>query len=103
MNLVVLHDAEREASQAAKWYEAKQVNLGSAFLDELEVAFRAIEADPTSLPFLESNESATMEFRRVLLTKFPYLVIFTIRDEDILVVAVAHAHRKPDYWAERID
>jgi len=33
---------------------------------------------------------------------FPYSVIFQDKDDNILVVAVAHAKRRPGYWLKRI-
>ena len=98
MNLVVLPEAETEAAQAAMWYENKQTGLGNEFLDELEATFQTIESNPVGQPLLESTDPP---FRRTMLKRFPYLVIFTVRDEEILVVAVAHARRKPGYWKDR--
>jgi len=34
--------------------------------------------------------------------RFPYGIIYQIRKQEILVVAVANLHRKPDYWKDRI-
>lgn len=102
MNLVVLTDAETEANQTAKWYEEKQSGLGIVFLDELEQTFQRIESNPEGQPLLESSKTSAPQFRRCLLKRFPYLVVFAIREDEILVVAVAHAHQKPDYWLDRI-
>ena len=40
--------------------------------------------------------------RRCLLNKFPYGVIYQIRDEEILVLAIAHLHRRPGYWNKNV-
>ncbi len=53
MNLVVLPEAEAEASDAANWYEEKQSGLGHSYLDELQACFHSIESNPTGQPFLE--------------------------------------------------
>jgi hypothetical protein len=37
-----------------------------------------------------------------VLAKFPYSVIYKEKDEVILIVAVAHAKRRPGYWRGRI-
>lgn len=99
MSLTVLPEAEAEAAQAAMWYENKQAGLGNEFLNELETAFQIIESNPTGQPLLESTDPP---IRRTLIKRFPYLVIFAVRDEDVLVIAVAHAHRKPGYWSDRV-
>ncbi|PIX25714.1 MAG: type II toxin-antitoxin system RelE/ParE family toxin, partial [Deltaproteobacteria bacterium CG_4_8_14_3_um_filter_43_13] len=33
-----------------------------------------------------------------LIPRFPYSIIFSIEPQFILVIAVAHAKRKPGYW-----
>ncbi|MBT4287197.1 MAG: type II toxin-antitoxin system RelE/ParE family toxin [Deltaproteobacteria bacterium] len=40
-------------------------------------------------------------FRRCLIPKFPYGIIYVIESDHIYIVAVAHTMRKPAYWAER--
>jgi hypothetical protein len=34
--------------------------------------------------------------------RFPYGLIYALDDGDILVLAVAHLHRRPDYWRDRL-
>lgn len=102
MNLVLLLEAEAEATEAAMWYEKQRTGLGREFLDDLETTFQNLVANAAGLPFLESSESTDPLFQRASLKRFPYLVVFTIREEDIVVVAIAHARRKPGYWKNRI-
>jgi mRNA-degrading endonuclease RelE of RelBE toxin-antitoxin system len=40
--------------------------------------------------------------RRCRLRRFPYGLIYAIDEGDILIVAVAHTHRRPDYWRDRM-
>ncbi|MBM3333096.1 type II toxin-antitoxin system RelE/ParE family toxin, partial [Candidatus Sumerlaeota bacterium] len=41
------------------------------------------------------------EYRRCLLKRFPYGLIYRIETERIYVMAVAHLHREPGYWKKR--
>jgi len=41
--------------------------------------------------------------RRCRLRRFPYSVIYTVEAGEILILAVAHQHRKPRYWQDRIN
>jgi toxin ParE2 len=36
------------------------------------------------------------------LRRFPYSVVYTQDGADILVLAIAHQHRKPNYWKTRL-
>jgi len=43
------------------------------------------------------------DIRRFLFSRFPYSLIYGLDQETIVVIAVAHQHREPRYWADRID
>ncbi len=38
---------------------------------------------------------ATLEIRRALLARFPYALVFLVREDEVRVLAVAHAKRRP--------
>jgi hypothetical protein len=40
--------------------------------------------------------------RRVLLKDFPYFIVFLDWQDEVYVVAVIHAKRRPGYWANRL-
>jgi hypothetical protein len=62
--------------------------------------FRQIEQHPRRFAKLETTQLEG-EIRRSLLRRFPYLVIYEVHPDIIDVLAVAHASRLPDYWADR--
>jgi plasmid stabilization system protein ParE len=39
--------------------------------------------------------------RRVVVSRFPYQVVYHLSPADITIVAVAHLKRRPDYWKTR--
>jgi hypothetical protein len=43
----------------------------------------------------ELNEAA---IRRVLLRRFPYAVMYSVRRDEIKVLAIANLKRRPFYW-----
>lgn len=100
LNVRVLAVAEAEIESARRYFNLQAVTLGDRFLDELQQTLEQIEADPGSFPRLETlpdNEP----YRRALLKVFRYAVIFEILEAEVVVVAVAHTSRKPNYWLNR--
>lgn len=95
MNLRLLGPAQQELDEAVVWYSAQAPGLGDAFLLETLKSFRMIEQHPAAWHPLSENT------RRCRLSRFPYAVIYIADDEGLLVVAIAHLHRKPDYWRNR--
>jgi plasmid stabilization system protein ParE len=92
-------DASAVLEAAFEWYEAARQGLGARFLDEFENGVRAIAATPHAWHPLGDG------LRRFRLRRFPYGIIYLDRPEDteeIVIIAVAHLHRRPDYWRERV-
>jgi len=96
MKVLFLSFAQQELDEAITWYNEQADGLGREFLDELDRMIRRTIAFPTSCPEIEP------ELRRCLLPRFPYGLIYGLEGDTIVVVAVAHLHRKPRYWADRI-
>jgi plasmid stabilization system protein ParE len=94
--LVVHRLARNEASVAAHWYGSRSPKAAERFIGTLAQAFLTIEERPASFPQYLCNT------RRCLLKKFPYVVVFFEMPELLLVVAIAHGHRKPGYWRRRL-
>jgi plasmid stabilization system protein ParE len=47
------------------------------------------------------HPEAETDIRRVLAHRFPYGVLYVPRGNSIIVLAVMHLRRQPDYWRER--
>ncbi|MBL8817445.1 MAG: type II toxin-antitoxin system RelE/ParE family toxin [Planctomyces sp.] len=101
MNFRVLPAAQGEAVAAAIWYEDRQSGLGDEFISELNSAFDVIQRNPLSAPRLEYY-SGPHEIRRQMLHRFPYAVVYLCRDDEIVVVALAHSRRRPLHWLNRL-
>lgn len=99
MNLHVLEQAEWEARDAACWYEDRQQGLGDAFLDEYVASLEKIQQDPELFARLETVDSSR-NIRRRIMRRFPYMVVFEILAGELMVLAVSHASRRPDYWID---
>ena len=88
-------DAAEEMQAAAAYYEEQQQGLGETFLNEIEEGLRRIQQFSRLWPIYEG------EYRRYLLRRFPFGIIYRVDPEEILVIAVAHLRREPAYWKDR--
>lgn len=97
MKVTFLKVAEAELDDAFEYYESVQSGLGFRFLTEVELSNSRIQQ------FSLSYEKIGKYSRRCLVQKFPYGIIYQYmeRKKEILVVAVSHLHRVPDYWSDR--
>ncbi|HDH34315.1 MAG TPA: type II toxin-antitoxin system RelE/ParE family toxin [Nitrospirae bacterium] len=95
MKVRFLKPAQSELDDIFAWYETQSQGLGTQFLDDFDRTVRRIAAYPFSSHEIEKG------LRRSLLSRFPYGIIYGIDSETIIVVAVAHLHREPQYWIDR--
>jgi putative addiction module component (TIGR02574 family) len=93
---VEFHPAAREELEAAfHWYRARDPRIAEQFLLEVDRAIERISASPEGAPkYLHAT-------RRLVCRRFPFVIVFRARNDEILVVAVAHGRRRPDYWRRR--
>lgn len=101
MTLRILPEADGEVIAAAEWYDARRPGLGEQFLQEVERAYQTFRSHTVGGSSLEYYTGPHL-IRRVLLRRFPYAIVALLRDSETLVVAVAHTHRRPLYWADRL-
>lgn len=88
--------ARREFLAEIVYYNQENQSLGARFAAAVE------EATVRALTFPLAGSVATVNTRKVLLKGFPFAVVYHPVEAGILVVAVAHHARRPDYWQSRV-
>ena len=89
-------EAENDLRHAAEFYrESADSSLSQSLLAEFERSVDVLLQHP-GLGTLWRNGR-----RRFLMRRFPYSLVYTIVDEQIRILAVAHHSRRPDYWRGR--
>jgi plasmid stabilization system protein ParE len=91
-----LEVAQRELDEAIAYYNSQVPGLGDAYLVESVATIERIRRFP------EAWQPLGEQVRRCRLRRFPYGLIYAVDEGSILIVAVAHTHRRPDYWRERL-
>lgn len=99
---IELHpEARSELRSAALWYEQRRPEFGDRFIERLNTALNRIVESPTTYPLWPDTEQSRFPIRKAMVEQFPYLVAFEVHHELVLVLAVAHAKRRPLYWLAR--
>lgn len=88
-------DAIIEALEASRWYQNQNPLIADKFELEIEKAFVALLESPQRWPRILGGH------RRIRLRRFPYMIVYYVRHTEILVVAIAHMHRRAGYWKQR--
>ena len=89
-------EAKDELSAGVSFYDSEYPGLGQDFAVEVRRLCRIVAESP------ESGFELRSGLRRRILRRFPYSILYTIDDDTIVVIAVAHQRRKPGYWTHRV-
>ncbi len=95
MHVIFTRIARQELEDAVRYYEVQYSSLGHRFKEEVKKAALRIAEYPQAWSIERGD------VRKCLLHKFPYKLMYSVEEDHILIIAVAHQHRKPDYWVGR--
>ncbi len=87
--------AEEEFNKAIDYYEESKEHLGLEFAQEIYATICRIVDYPLAW------SPMTKTTRRCLANRFPFGIIYAITKQEIIIVAVMHQNKKPDYWKTR--
>jgi plasmid stabilization system protein ParE len=88
-------EADEELIEAREWYHARSEVAAQAFSLEIDAAIKRITEAPLRYPIGQRGE------RRFMLDRFPYTILYRVREDHVYITAVAHQSRRPGYWLHR--
>lgn len=80
-----------EIEDAKEFYNLQKPTLGDTFKNDIKKSIEHIKEFPYLYPNITDN------LKRCVLHRFPYSIFYSIIDNTILILSVAHQHRKPFY------
>jgi plasmid stabilization system protein ParE len=89
--------ALKEAEAATEWYRRRIMRAAEMFLDELDRAIERIGCHPGQF------QEYAFGTRRIVLRRFPYLLVFRGTAAGVEVIAMAHGRRRSGYWRDRVE
>ena len=89
--------AKAELLNEISYLEYQATGLGKRLFDEVLLAERCIQELPLSSPEVRAG------IRKLVLRKFRYSLYYTIEEQSVVVLAVAHHRRAPYYWEDRAE
>ena len=96
MRIVFSLEARWEFEEGERYYNRQTPGLGNNFRLEVRHALTRLKSWPLSCPVERG------EIRRLLLSRFPYKLLYSVEPNHLFIIAVAHLHRAPEYWVDRI-
>ncbi len=100
MRLELHPEARAELRSAALWYDERRPGLGDEFIAEVSAALGRISDALESYPAWPRTRATGSLIRKATIQRFP-VIAFEKHEQHVLVLAVAHAKRRPLYWLTR--
>jgi len=63
--------------------------LGYEFIEEIEICYQKLSAYPERYSYINQL------YRRIKTDRFPYILIYEIGDDEVIINSVRHVKRKP--------
>jgi plasmid stabilization system protein ParE len=88
--------ALQEFEEAVEWYELQSRGLGMNFRQIVRDQVRKLAKHPTW--YLKESD----DIYKVYVPRFPYKILYTTEEDEMVIWAIAHMHREPRYWQNRL-
>ena len=96
MKVEFLPEADEEFREAARYYESEAAGVGLSFIAAVHRAVDEVVEFPLAAPIQRAN------IRKKVLHHFSYNLFYAIEADAIVIVAVAHQRKRPNYWSTRL-
>jgi plasmid stabilization system protein ParE len=87
--IVIKEEAYQDLQTAYDYYEEQRSVLGEEFLEEIKEKLDYIRKYPLHFGKVEK------QFRQTLIDRFPYLLIYELSGNEIIVYSFFHASQDP--------
>lgn len=96
--VVLRPEAEGDIAEAAVWYENEQSGLGGEFVTAVSQAIDCLVENP----LLVSRRHRLRDIRWTRPRRFPYRIVYEVRESTVVVICVSHSSRDEHHWRERL-
>jgi len=91
-----LEAARVDFDESFNWYEKRSQAVAIGFMLAIDEAIVLVLEDPHRFPRTHGG----CHYGK--LRRYPFRLVFRNEAERVVIVAVAHAKRRPDYWQRRL-
>ena len=88
-SLIIKEEAIQDLQVAYDYYEEQKSGLGERFLDVIELHLEQVQAHPLHYPTKKKT------FREAVVKKFPFIIVFEMEQDTLVVYAIFHTFRNP--------
>jgi len=88
--IIILPLTEKEIDESIEFYESRNKGLGKQFLVYLQSYLKVLSTNPQLFEIKKQPN-----YRELTLIKFPFVIIYEIIENEIIIHSVFHTSRNP--------
>lgn len=88
-------EARAELAKSVDWYAERSRVAARDFLVAVDLVISSIVTDPARFAKIDELH------RSCSVARFPFQIVFRHDNSRVLIIAVAHAKRRPEFWRQR--
>lgn len=90
-----LSGARRDFDESFDWYAERSTQAAVRFANAVDAALATVAANPKRFATIDGVH------RECRVNRFPFRIVYRLVENRVLIVAIAHAKRRPGYWRDR--
>ena len=94
MKYFLSEEAKQELLRSEAYYNEQKFGLGFEFIQEVRQGVERVCKEPSIWPEIHKN------LQRYYLDRFPFQLIYRIKNQNLEIIAIAHNKKRPRYWLE---
>jgi len=94
-NIEIRPKAELDTENAIDYYFAINVDLAIRHKNELYANYEKIITNPQFYKYISKKGNRQIRFKK--LKSFPYIVVFRVKGNTVIVISIFNTHRRPVY------
>ena len=87
--------AAEDLETSTDWYAERSPSAARSFLVAVDLAITSIANDPARFLRVDERHQACS------VVKFPFQIVYRHEKDRVVIIAIAHAKRRPGYWRDR--
>jgi plasmid stabilization system protein ParE len=91
-----LPEADEEFREAARYYESEAAGVGLSFIAAVHKTIEEIVEFPLA------TQVQRADIRKKVMRHFAYNIFYAVEVDTIVIAAVAHQRKRPNYWLARM-
>ena len=97
VSLILTESAQKDLDDAFQWYEEQDPGLGKEFIRCVDAKIANLSRNPLYYQIVKNER-----VRRALVSRFPFSIYFVSEEEVIIIFAILHQRRSPEFWKSRM-